>query len=287
MNYIYYHGADNDGKSSGAVVYRAIKNDGPNKLVPIDYGLYNFEDEYEKWNDGDKVYLVDFSFEKDNMARTLEKLGKNFIFIDHHQTAIDDIKELDIEGLRRVGTAACRLCWEYFFPDEDEPESIKLIGVYDVWDLNAKVEVFQLGVSLLDLSPNSQNWAALFRSQKSLIDDICKQGEIVQKYSNIEFSKIADKGAFEIEFEGQKAICINGLKLNSKSFDSVFDPKKYDMMIAFGKTKKPNIWSLSFYSKQDTGPDISVIAKKYGGGGHRNASGCEMTTDKITNLLNL
>jgi oligoribonuclease NrnB/cAMP/cGMP phosphodiesterase (DHH superfamily) len=287
MNIIYYHNADNDGKTSGAIVYNSVKNTDKTLLKGVDYHEYNFEKEYNSWKKDDKVYLVDFSFQKEGeMQKAYEKLKSNFIFIDHHKTAIEQIKDLPIEGLRRVGIAACRLCWEYFYPNIEEPEAVKLIGMYDVWDLNKKVEVFQLGISILDLSPDSENWKTIFKSDKSFIKKICEDGELIQKHVNIQNSNIAKKSKFEVEIDGYKAICINAIKTGSKIFDSVFDDSKHDIMIAYGKLSKYSLWSISFYSKSDD-IDVSVIAKKYGGGGHKNASGCEVSTQGLINILGL
>lgn len=286
MNIIYFHNADNDGKTSGAIVYNALGEENC-VLKGIDYGMYDFEKEYKSWTDEDIVYLVDFSFQKEGeMEKAYLKLKDRFIFIDHHKTAIEQIKDLPIKGLRRIGISACRLCWEYFYPDIEEPEAVKLIGMFDVWELNKKVETFQLGVSMLDLNPKSQNWKTLFKSDKDFINKICNDGEIIQKYLNINNKNKADKYSFEITIEGYKAICINDIKSGSKVFDSVFDSDKHDIMLSFGKMSKYGMWSISFYSVEG-GPDVSKLAKTFGGGGHKNASGCEVSTEKLKTILGI
>jgi oligoribonuclease NrnB/cAMP/cGMP phosphodiesterase (DHH superfamily) len=280
MNIIYYHNADNDGKTSGAIVYNALGRENC-LLKGLDYGMYDFEKEYKSWKKDDIVYLVDFSFQKNGeMEKAFLKLRDRFIFIDHHKTAIEQIKGLPIKGLRRIGISACRLCWEYFYPNDEEPEVVKLIGMYDVWDLNKKVETFQLGVSMLDLSPDSENWKVLFKSDKEFIKKICDDGEVIQKYLNIDSKNKVKKFAFEHKIENYNAICMNAVKSGSKIFDSVFDEKKHDIMVTFGKMSKYGMWNISFYSK-DNGPDVSELAKSFGGGGHKNAAGCEVSTEKL------
>jgi oligoribonuclease NrnB/cAMP/cGMP phosphodiesterase (DHH superfamily) len=283
MNIIYYHNADFDGKASGAVVYNALKGNVSIYLRGIDYGTYDFDEEIQRWTEEDTVYLVDFSFQG-NMEKAHKILGDRLIFIDHHKTAIEEIEGLDIKGLREVGKAACRLCWSYFYPDTPEPEAVKLIGMYDVWDLNEKVEDFQLGVGLLDLDPDSANWKTLFKSDETLIENICEKGKVIGKYLSIKNEEFAKKNGFEIDIEGYRAVCLNSSH-GSKPFDSIFDSEEHDIMLAFSKTKEPNIWKVSFYS-EDNGPDVSEIAKNLGGGGHRNASGCEIKTSKLMGILN-
>lgn len=284
MIIIYYHGADFDGKASGAVVYNALKGDSePVQLKAIDYGTYDFQEEYEKWTDEvSEVYLVDFSFQG-NMDKAHKKLGDKLIFIDHHKTAIEEIEGMDIKGVREVGKAACRLCWDYFHPNDEEPEAIKLIGMYDVWDLTEKVEKFQLGVSLFDLAPDSATWNSLFKSSPDLISDICIKGETIGKYLSIENAQFAKRYGFEVKIDGYNAICLNQGK-GSKPFDSIFDPEKHDLRLSFCKMQKEGQWRVSFYS-DETGPDVSELAKSRGGGGHRGASGCEVTTSQLNEIL--
>ena len=288
MNIIYYHKSDNDGKASGAIIYKAVKEKGPCKLKGLDYGEYDFDEEFNSWGEGDVVYLADFCFQgKGYMEKAFEKLKDRFIYIDHHKTAIDELGDLGVQGLREVGVAACRLCWRYFYPQIEEPEAIKLIGMYDVWELTPKVENFQYGTALLDLSPTSENWNTLFKSSKSVIADISSKGEIILQYLTSTYAKIAQKGSFELVLNGKyKCICLNSIIGNSKLFDAVFDKQVHDVMLAFSKMKTENLWMVSLYSA-DNGPDVGEIAKSFGGGGHKNAAGFQIDTMKLVKLLNL
>jgi nanoRNase/pAp phosphatase (c-di-AMP/oligoRNAs hydrolase) len=61
---------------------------------------------------------------------------------------------------------------------------------------------------------------------------------------------------------------------NSQTFDSVWDPEKYDAMLTFGWRRGQ--WTVSLYSvKQDV--DVSEVAVKHGGGGHKGAAGFQCT----------
>jgi hypothetical protein len=56
----------------------------------------------------------------------------------------------------------------------------------------------------------------------------------------------------------------------------------------FGLTyyiRKGNVAVCSLRSEKD-GPNVSVIAASYGGGGHRNAAGFEIPMDRLFHLLN-
>ena len=54
-------------------------------------------------------------------------------------------------------------------------------------------------------------------------------------------------------------------------FDSVWDDK-YDGTLVFWFTNERK-WKISFYAPPEKDVDFTVIAKKYGGGGHKGAAG--------------
>ena len=75
-----------------------------------------------------------------------------------------------------------------------------------------------------------------------------------------------EKG-FEGELDGHSFFALNLAKIDSHDFDSI-DASKYDMLIGFSFNGKE--WA---YSLRSTTIDCSEVAMKYGGGGHKGASG--------------
>lgn len=76
------------------------------------------------------------------------------------------------------------------------------------------------------------------------------------------------KKAFYREFEGYRAIVINKANTNSQIFDSA-DKDSFDIMMTCSYNGK--IWTYSIYTEKEN-IDVSKIAEKYGGGGHKKAS---------------
>ena len=88
------------------------------------------------------------------------------------------------------------------------------------------------------------------------------------------------KASFETEIDGYKAICLNGGGFNSDVFKSVYDESKHDIMMPFQFNGK--LWTVSLYTTKEH-IDVSQIAKKRGGGGHKQAAGFQV--QKIEDLL--
>lgn len=273
-DYLFYHRADLDGRASGAIASRALPD---YKAVGIDYGdRFPWEIITPKM----KVVMVDYSLEPFAEMVKLHQICGELTWIDHHKSAMDEAKTYsfeDIKGLRRIGQAACELCWEYFHTGEATPTAINLAGRYDVWDhKDERVLPFQYGMYVENTEPDSALWDQLLSGPDSLVaeglvKEIIRLGGPVEEYIKQNNAAYIKARGFETELEGHKAICCNKGLANSKLFDSVWDPTKYDLMITFIRLPSEQ-WTVSMYTTKDE-VDCGEIAKKHGGGGHQKAAG--------------
>jgi len=177
-----YHRSDLDGKSSGAIVRRAVPGV---ELYGIEYGD---SIPWEKIQEAE-VYIVDFSLQPWEDMERLLSVANSVCWIDHHKSAIDEHQAsrpvMAINGIRDVKKSACELCWEYFFTSEPAPRSIHLLGRYDVWDLNADEDImpFQMGMRLRDTAPDQGIWDTLLgNADDCSIEDITRSGHTVIAY---------------------------------------------------------------------------------------------------------
>lgn len=270
----FYHRIDFDGKCSGAIV---LKKYPKCEMIGIDY-----PDKFpwEKIEQGSKVIMVDFSLKSMDDMIKLDRLcvdkntrESNFIWIDHHKSAIDEADKKDFKphGLRKVGTAGCELTWEYFFKKEDMPKAVYLLGRYDVWDESVKdAFIFQYGMKIFsDTKPDSDIWVKVFDDNS--IPSITEKGAIAEQYQISTNIDTCERTCFEIEFDGLKCLASNNTFSNSITFKSMWDNKKYDAMLSFYMIKD-KVWKVSLYTDKP-GVDVSVVCKRHGGGGHEQAAG--------------
>jgi oligoribonuclease NrnB/cAMP/cGMP phosphodiesterase (DHH superfamily) len=271
-----YHKGDLDGFCSGAIV-RHLSSPGM-KMLPLEYGD---PIPWEELEGCFRVYVVDFCLEplETSMVR-LEKMVDEVVWIDHHKSAIDSAAEINFNppGLRRVGDAACELCWEYFLKSSVTiPQAVKFLGRYDVWDLKAHVDVmpFQLGMQAQahtnPIDPESEAfWTLAFNSSEEFITSRVLEGKSITSYREAQY-KMYQQHAHEIVFEEYSWIAINTQKVGSHAFEGIYDPLRHYGCVAYFRGGSGN-WIVSLYSP-DASADLSVIAKAYGGGGHPSACG--------------
>mgnify|MGYP006290876935 CR=1 FL=1 len=298
MIQVFYHENDLDGWASGALVryyYRYILNTKDDEIwmVPYDYHKEEYLHRLIDYN-ADYIYFVDCSAD----PATLEEIDKHYgkvIIIDHHKSLIEKIEKngYSFAGNQRSGIAGCQLVWDTLFGGK-RPEFIELLGTYDIWDnrdeqyWNAEVMPFQMGMKMVAYDPSTQEGKAfwVYIIEKSIkgedeyfITRTIEDGEIIIEYREREDAEIIKKNAFEADFEGYRAICVNSPRKNSQTFKSVWDESKYDIMIVWhdvGGTKDV----ISLYTTHED-IDVSQTAKKYGGGGHRQAAGFTVSDSKI------
>jgi len=287
----FYHISDLDGKASAAIVYLAMQR--AVELCGIDYG-WKFP--WDRANNRN-VIMVDFALEPFEEMIRLHDMS-NLVWIDHHKTSLESYRKaqeihprIQIMGLRRDGTAGCELAWEYFFTQKPMPEAIRLLGRYDVWDNKDEKEwmmnilPFQYGMRALNLDPTDPYWSTLLQPDTPAASaqphNIIANGRSILAYEDQQNALYAKACSFETVMAEPietgkpcrqlRVIACNKALTNSRLFDSVWDPEKYDLMASF-YLQKAGTWKVSLYTtKPDV--DVSVLAKARGGGGHAKAAG--------------
>lgn len=279
----YYHNRDLDGFSSGAIMRRKFPNA---TFVGYDYGQ-PFEMPI-----GVPVMMADVSLPMPTMFKIAQSSNFEFTWIDHHASAIQEYQKWLIElnkgnedktispikAILQDGIAACEIAWRYFFPNEGMPLAIKLLGEYDTWRNQDKerweneILPFQFGMRQVCNSLDTFPTELLEGGSGVMVKKIIENGKVILAYQS-QVNEMQCKKAFEFDFNGLPAICLNGGGFNSDVFKSVYDESKHDLMMPFQWTGK--FWTISLYTTKD-GVDCSAIAKQNGGGGHKKAAGFQV-----------
>lgn len=279
MTTIITHDKDLDGFTSGAIIKMALEEKNADyQLIGYDYGQ---PFPWDKIPRKSTVIMADVSLPMEEMYDLAYYTDFKFTWIDHHKSDIEEFLASDADVIRAIPAsldsrfAACELCWKYFFPERPIPLAIELLGKYDTWRDNGTnywdevILPFQYGMRLYCTGPETFPMGVI--SDKAYVDEITKIGQAILKYqANVD--AYAAKGAFEIDFKGYRAICMNGGGTNSQAFKTVYDEAKHDLMMPFRFNGK--FWTFSIYTTKDI--DCSVLAKELGGGGHAKSAGFQV-----------
>lgn len=283
MDYIVYHEVKNgvpcaDGLAAAWVTHKVY----PNAQL---LGAVYQEPLSVKPESGDHLIIVDFSFPAAQIEEWAAD-GVAILLIDHHKTAQENLGRFLSQALEeQIGPnrfvfdmkeSGATLAWKYFFPDKPVPEFLKYVRDRDLWlhELPYTAEVHealnQLGRSfelfnqleqldseglLAYLVPIGQDALKVRQLAVKKAVERAQYGEVAG-YSNIPYVVLAEDGS---EDYLTSDICA---ALYTQDPEALFSAA----LLPGGK------WSLRSDAK-GTNTDVSAIAKRFGGGGHKNAAG--------------
>lgn len=276
---VIYHKSDFDGIFCREIALKFLGDDG------VDYLGWEYGEPAPPILPDQQLYILDLSVDA---LMTHPKL----IWIDHHKTAIEKYPAT-IPGYRIDGVAACRLAWQWFsrrgergnMPERDsyigrdveEPLAVRLAGEYDIWDKrDPDADLFQHGLRSQPLAKGE--WEALLEDDDEFIERLLEQAIVVKYAKAAENESIIEKNGFTIQWEGLTFLCCNAGSYNSHLFTAGIKPE-HEGLLGFC-LRANGRWTVSLYGvphRPDV--DLSGIAAKYGGGGHRQA--CGFTVDKL------
>lgn len=155
-----------------------------------------------------------------------------------------------------------------------EPLAVRLAGEYDVWDKrDPDAEVFQFGLRSTDLTP--EHWNAMLHplpEVAQLVVNLFAAGHTLQRYQQRQDAGVVER-AYLARFEGLTFLALNIARCNSLTF-AARDVAETGHDALMGYYFDGYQWKVSLYhARHRTDLDLSQIAVKYGGGGHRGACG--------------
>jgi oligoribonuclease NrnB/cAMP/cGMP phosphodiesterase (DHH superfamily) len=212
------------------------------------------------------VYVLDFCY-KSEVIMKLQERGIFVITLDHHKTSELDIVVSNLWDFN-IEKSGAVLAWEHFHPEEKVPTILEYVQDRDLWKFELPYsEVVNLYISTLegfkewdtfDIIEGMAAGTAIKRFQDRQIKSKLKNIERIIFYTSPE------------EVASHNVPCIN-LTENISEYNSLVLDTYPDIPFSASYFIKEGRKIYSLRSKGDF--DVSVIAKAYGGGGHKNAAG--------------
>jgi oligoribonuclease NrnB/cAMP/cGMP phosphodiesterase (DHH superfamily) len=265
------HHNDADGRASAAIVRRAL---GPDTMLhEMNYG------EPVPWSKvakAGRTVVVDFSLPEEQMLRIARE--SDLIWIDHHISAIEELADVsrDWPGLRDPRDAACILTWRYFFPDQPVPRGIVLIGDRDAWHwTEPETGAFDEGLYQQDTDPeNDRLWKPLLDDDPQILEELIARGAVLREARLHNIRRQVENYGYPVTFEGYSTLAIN--VRGNGDLGAYIREIGYQIAYCYIDNMQ-NGKLVTFVGLYSADVDVSVIARKFGGGGHKGASGFSFT----------
>jgi oligoribonuclease NrnB/cAMP/cGMP phosphodiesterase (DHH superfamily) len=218
---------------------------------------------------GRDVYLVDFSYKRDVVEDILTKAGK-VVLIDHHKTAIEDLAPLieskRIESLVSLEHSGAVLAWQYWEPKATTmPQLLHHIEDRDLWRF-ALARTREIQANVFSYPYDFGVWDELMKTDPQ---KLAEQGEAIERKHHKDISELIKVVTREFVIGGFRVPVANlPYTLTSDAGHEL--AKGQPFAGCYWDTPNGRVFSLR---SVDEGMDVAEIAKQYGGGGHKHASG--------------
>jgi oligoribonuclease NrnB/cAMP/cGMP phosphodiesterase (DHH superfamily) len=228
-----------------------------------------------------EIYIVDFSFDLPILIELNDK-NKKVVVIDHHRTVQEDVESFP-QNIFDINHSGAVLAWKYFHPETTVPPLLEYIEDHDIWN-RALPDNREYNAALREYEVTFEAWDELvekLKDEKFLAGHI-KTGATITKFED----KLVDSLLTfkeRVLFEGHEVWALNV----SRTYRSILGHhlaklNEDEGEIAFGIVYYRSNGSVNLSLRSNGDVDVSAIAEKHGGGGHKNAA--SLRVDSFSNL---
>lgn len=278
-----FHGNCADGYASAWVVRKFFKGD-----VDFHAGVYQNDPPDVAGRD---VIMVDFSYKRPVLEKMIAS-ARSVLILDHHKTAAEDLDGIkspfgngwgrhqenvyqDIcEGvsgkpyaLFDMDRSGAGLTWDFFFPDQPRPKLIDHIEDRDLWRFKLPY-TREIQAAVFSYPYDFEVWDNLMNMTT---DILVMEGHGIERKHHKDIDELVGVMRREMIIGGIKMPVANlPYTLTSDAGHKMATEHPMKVACCYWDTPDGRVFSLR---STDDGPDVSEIAKLYGGGGHAHASG--------------
>ena len=286
-----YHGNCADGFGAAWVVRKALGDQ-----VEFVAGVYGQEPPDVEGKD---VIIVDFSYKYEVMA-SLSWRANSIIILDHHKSAAEDLAKFPPfhAGVKNdarhadgsvslgwesahalmlsqnapaiaccfdMGRSGAMLAWDHFFPEQEPPKLLLHIEDRDLWLF--KLEgTREIQANLFSYPYDFEVWDKLMAAD---VETLRSDGAAIERKHHKDIAELVTVMKRRMVIGGHD-VPVASLPYTLTSDAGALMAQGEPFAACYWDTPDGRVFSLR---STDEGRDVSEIAKQYGGGGHRNASG--------------
>ncbi|MDA8596876.1 DHHA1 domain-containing protein [Candidatus Pacebacteria bacterium] len=217
------------------------------------------------------IFILDYSYDQPTLEH-LAEANKSVKVIDHHISAKSAVEAFP-QNIFDNDHSGAYLAWQYFHPDTAVPELLLQVEDHDLWkfempdnrEFNTALGLYPMTFTAWDIMVKQ------LQSPEERAGFIVK-GKFIAKFEDKLVRNILDYKE-RVIFEGHEVWAINA----ERTYRSILGNRLAGFNLQEDKTPIGIVYyryggavHISLRSHGDT--DVSAIAQKYGGGGHKNAA---------------
>lgn len=261
---VIYHGNCADGFTAAWVANRYFAGE-----VELHAGVYQTPPPDVTDRD---VFLVDFSYKRPVLEEMRDR-ARRIVVLDHHKTAEADLHELPgVETVFDMNRSGATIAWGYWFGGTDAPRALLHVEDRDLWRF-ALPGTREVQANLFSYPYDLAVWDRLMWSDP---ETLIAEGRAIERKHHKDIAELVQVVTRRMVIGGH-SVPVANLPYTLTSDAGHLLAKGEPFAACYWDTPKGRVFSLR---STDDGLDVSEIAKQYGGGGHRNASGFLVPYDR-------
>ncbi len=218
-----------------------------------------------------EIYVLDYSFNRDKYEELLST-NKSILVIDHHQSAKDIVTAYP-DNIFDMEHSGAVLSWKYFHPDTHVPSLLEYVEDHDIWKF-ALPQNREFCAALGEYAVTFESWDSLIKKleDENFLKSFIKTGVNISHFEDRLVNELMQYKE-RVLFEGHEVWALNV----SRRYRSILGHKlaklnKETGGAPLGIVYYHNQGSVSISLRSEDDIDVSEIAIKHGGGGHKHAS---------------
>jgi len=225
--------------------------------------------------ENETVVFADISL-ANPLLRRLGEVAAEVLILDHHLTARDHFESdpsvenaLAANGHRvhfDLAKSGAMLAWDHFHPDEPAPDLLRYVQDQDLWNWELP-ESEAINAAIGSYPRRYGDWDKLAARP---IESLAEEGRPIVRANRIEVAR-AIAHAHPVAIGTLRIEAVNARHPRAEIGHELATRAKYGQPWGIVYRLVGNRVDCSIYSLGDC--DASAIATRFGGGGHRNASG--------------
>lgn len=275
---VVYHEKCPDGTLAAAIILKWCKEKGA--PLPTFVGGNNRNKVVPECNKDDVVFIVDFSYPRDTLIEFRSKV-KSIVAMDHHISAQKDLEGLDYTFYDNDKSGA-GIVWDLLFSPDTRPKVVDHVEDRDIWKFVVpNTKQFSAGLHSLGIeTPVDTRLYSLLNNDQELYNKVLDTGKILLHQFGLMEKNIVKKAKrclFCVDGKNYDIMLVNcsSHELISEVGSRLYTENNIDFALMYHRNLYKNKDSCSARSAVGK-TDVSEIAKLFGGGGHRGASGFEL-----------
>lgn len=265
-----YHGNCADGFTSAWIVRKALS-----ERVDFHPGVYQ---EPPPDVAGRDVFIVDFSYKRD-VLEDMGRVARSITVLDHHKTAQEDLIGLPgvadwhtlggmpmpgISVLFDMNRSGAGITWDYFFTSA-RPALVNHVEDRDLWRFALR-KTREIQASVFAYPYDFKAWDYLMSADPA---QLAVEGEAIERKHFKDIRELVTVVTREFVIAGH-SVPVANLPYTLTSDAGHLLAKGKPFAGCYWDTPNGRVFSLR---STDEGMDVAEVAKQYGGGGHKHASG--------------